>query len=107
MLMSSRRKRDYKAVFRAIKEEVDTSPQRIVADFEAAAWKAATAVFRDVEIKGCNFHWRQAVWRKVCVFNYRKKFHTFVFIVAIILHTITKYLYLYMIFFFHRHSHWG
>ena len=40
------------------------------------------------------------IWRKVCVFNYRKKFHTFVFIVVIILHTITKYFYLYMIFFF-------
>ena len=36
-----------------------------VLDFEAAAWTALEEVFPGVSMKGCVFHWTQAVWRKV------------------------------------------
>ena len=28
-------------------------------------WKAARRVFADVTMQGCNFHWKQAIFRKV------------------------------------------
>ena len=35
------------------------------ADFEASVWKAITREFPAVRIRGCIFHWTQAVWRNV------------------------------------------
>ena len=39
--------------------------QYIVADFEAALWRAVEQVFQDAQVQGCVFHWTQAVWQKV------------------------------------------
>ena len=64
-LMSRRRKQDYIEVFCAIIESLPTMMiQNAVLDFEAAMWRAVRSVFDNVRIKGCCFHWRQAVWRK-------------------------------------------
>jgi len=41
------------------------NPAATVMDFEAKMWRAATAVFTQTRLFGCNFHWTQAVWRKV------------------------------------------
>jgi len=41
------------------------NPAATVMDFEAAMWRAATAVFTQTRLFGCNFHWTQAVWRLV------------------------------------------
>jgi hypothetical protein len=34
-------------------------------DFESAVWRAIPEVFPDVTVRGCGFHWGQAVWRKI------------------------------------------
>jgi len=34
-------------------------------DFEATVWEAIRAEFTDTTIKGCTFHFSQAIWRKV------------------------------------------
>jgi len=34
-------------------------------DFEAVQWKAVRRDFPDASIKGCCFHYSQAVWRKI------------------------------------------
>ncbi|XP_069142293.1 uncharacterized protein [Argopecten irradians] len=66
MLMSSRRTQDYEAVFQKLKDRVgECQVQGFVLDFEAACWTAVRTVFPDTELKGCSFHWAQAVLRKV------------------------------------------
>ena len=39
----------------------------IVIDFEESLWRAIALAFpdRDIDIRGCTFHWTQAIWRKV------------------------------------------
>jgi transposase-like protein len=43
--------------------------KEVVMDFEAAAWKAMGEVFPDVTVRGCAFHWAQALDRKVINYN--------------------------------------
>lgn len=66
VLMSRRKTKDYIAVLRAILELMngETSMEKAVLDFEAAAWKACRKVLTS-NIQGCSFHWTQAIWRKV------------------------------------------
>lgn len=66
VLMSSRRKKDYKKVFKCV---CSLLPQRkvekFVMDFEIALWQAVRATLPASCIQGCAFHWNQAIWRKV------------------------------------------
>ena len=39
--------------------------QQVTLDFEMAMWAALRIILPDVQIKGCVFHWTQAIWRKV------------------------------------------
>ena len=65
-MMSGRRKRDYTAVFKHTKEIIPTmNPIRLTTDFEADIWYGARKIFPNIAINGCNFHWGQALWRKV------------------------------------------
>ena len=67
VLMTGRRKRDYVAILEAILDLFPEPPrvQRLMADFEAALWRAARVVLPAVRMKGCSFHLRQAIYRKV------------------------------------------
>ena len=65
-LMSGKRKDDYRAVFKAVRASIaDLRLQEAVMDFEAAMWAGFKAIFPGKSIKGCVFHWVQAVWRHV------------------------------------------
>ena len=67
VLMSGKRKKDYRKVLKAILEALPSPPvvQNAVMDFELSLWKAFPKVYPGVEIRGCSFHWTQAVWRKI------------------------------------------
>ncbi|XP_076113413.1 uncharacterized protein LOC143081063 [Mytilus galloprovincialis] len=66
VLMSRREKKDYKAVFTRLVELIPQHRvQAFCLDFEAGAWSAVKSVFPNADIKGCAFHWGQAVMRKV------------------------------------------
>ncbi|XP_038055816.1 uncharacterized protein LOC119727820 [Patiria miniata] len=65
-MMSRRTKKDYKKVLKALKKKLPsqaTNVREMVVDFESDLWSAIRAIF-DVDIKGCLYHWTQAVWRK-------------------------------------------
>ena len=54
-----------RTVFRAISNVLHSYRlQEVVLDFERAAWKAITEVF-NIQPRGCVFHWKQALWRKI------------------------------------------
>ena len=68
VLMSSRRSKDYRAVLKVVVNKITRSGRSvnvecIVSDFESAVWKASREVLLNAEVRGCVFHWRQAVWR--------------------------------------------
>ncbi|KAJ8305978.1 hypothetical protein KUTeg_016523, partial [Tegillarca granosa] len=49
---------------------VDSMPSRpaiqvAVSDFEKGIWKGVQHVFPGISIRGCNFHFTQAVWRRI------------------------------------------
>ena len=65
-LMSGKRKVDYAAVLKTLLLHLERPHvQELVVDFEAAIWAAARDVMPRITIRGCAFHWTQAVWRKV------------------------------------------
>eukprot|EP00745_Piridium_sociabile_P034125 TRINITY_DN58632_c0_g1_i5.p1 TRINITY_DN58632_c0_g1~~TRINITY_DN58632_c0_g1_i5.p1 ORF type:complete len:288 (-),score=30.59 TRINITY_DN58632_c0_g1_i5:19-882(-) len=68
MLMSGKRKKDYRKVLKAVKELIRDRGivvEKFVIDFEAAMWRAIPCVFQDAHIAGCSFHWCQCIWRKI------------------------------------------
>lgn len=67
VLMSGKRRKDYKKVFSKTKELLgdELSVQEITIDFEESVWRAIPDVLPNVYIRGCSFHWGQAVWRKI------------------------------------------
>ena len=81
----SRRKIDYLAVFKKIIEIVETETgekpkvKKIMADFEIALWQAIRTLksenyLPDIIMKGCFFHFCQAVFRKVMNYNLKKDY---------------------------------
>uniref|UniRef100_A0A8W8MYX2 MULE transposase domain-containing protein n=1 Tax=Magallana gigas TaxID=29159 RepID=A0A8W8MYX2_MAGGI len=66
VLMSRKTEEDYVAVLQALVDRLEeTSVEEFMVDYEVGAWLAIRRVFPTVAIKGCIFHWTQAVWRHV------------------------------------------
>ena len=84
--MSRRRKIDYLAVFKKIIQIVQRNTgekpnvKKIMADFEIALWQAIRTLksenyLPDIRMKGCFFHFCQAVFRKVMEYNLKKDYY--------------------------------
>jgi len=68
ILMSARRKRDYRAVLRAVMKLLPSPVvvRTVISDFELALWSSVHAILLStVQHRGCAFHWAQAVWRQL------------------------------------------
>ncbi|XP_055956217.1 uncharacterized protein LOC130012399 [Patella vulgata] len=52
-------------VLRHIKERYQPAVECGMLDFEPGCWSAIRKVFPGMKLKGCVFHWKQCVWRKV------------------------------------------
>ena len=67
VMMSKRRKRDYKKLIKILKKLLDgqIAVETIVGDFEMASWQAFKNGFKEAEIRGCSYHWSQAVWKNI------------------------------------------
>ncbi|XP_033762412.1 uncharacterized protein LOC117343950 [Pecten maximus] len=76
VLMSRRTAEDYEAVLRHLLTCFESSPEveGFMLDFEAGCWRAVRSVFPGVDLKGCSFHWAQAVLRKVDSLGLRATF---------------------------------
>ncbi|KAJ8310547.1 hypothetical protein KUTeg_012412 [Tegillarca granosa] len=66
-LMSRRLTSDYNQVLQTVLKLLPrrATVQTAFADFEAAIWKSLRETIPGIVIRGCNFHWTQAVWRQV------------------------------------------
>jgi len=69
-LMSSRRTKEYHAVFKELtnllnERNLTCGLETIVCDFGKAKWKACREIFPSVKLLGFFFHWSQAVLRKI------------------------------------------
>ena len=67
VLMSSKRKHDYKKVLKKVLRILPAAlnVEQVTADFESTVWGAFRKVLPEVQLLGCAFHWNQALWRKV------------------------------------------
>ena len=70
VVMSGKRKRDYRAVLREVLSLLPSPPavRKITLDFERALWTVFRELLPDVSLQGCLFRWTQALWRKVSIF---------------------------------------
>ncbi|XP_048236736.1 uncharacterized protein LOC125372001 [Haliotis rufescens] len=70
-LLPNRQRQTYERLFRLLKDAVHQSTgsplktQIIQTDFEVAAIRAIETLFPDCDVRGCFFHYSQALWRKV------------------------------------------
>ena len=76
VLMSSRRFADYRSVLTVVTEKIRSAGHQlavecVVSDFEAAVWKAVDHVLPQADMRGCAFHWGQAVWRHIQALGYQ------------------------------------
>ncbi|XP_068237240.1 uncharacterized protein [Palaemon carinicauda] len=64
-VMSGSRTVDYRALIQSIREEVqELKVEEVMADFEKTVWSAFRKELPDITMKGCCFHYTQAIWRK-------------------------------------------
>lgn len=65
-LLPNKKKETYVRLFQLLHKGIPNwTPRRVNVDFEAAAIMALKEVFPTVEVKGCYFHMKKCLWRKV------------------------------------------
>ncbi|XP_022084516.1 uncharacterized protein LOC110975938 isoform X3 [Acanthaster planci] len=74
VLMSSQKKKDYKAVFSSIKERLPgkCSMEECVVPYEPALWRAISDIFPGVRCSGSSAHWSQAIRKKIKEFEIQR-----------------------------------
>ncbi|CAF1146805.1 unnamed protein product, partial [Brachionus calyciflorus] len=80
ILTMDRSERTYKEAFGVLKdickeENIQLNPNRVMADFETASTNALKYHFPNIEIKGCWFHFRQAINRRSVRIGLKQHLH--------------------------------
>jgi hypothetical protein len=66
VLMTGRKEGLYLCVFKKLRELSPTLvPQTVMADYETAIGNSAKAVFTNIRVTGCRFHYAQAILKKI------------------------------------------
>ena len=70
VLMPDKTERSYKLIIARLKEmtiqnRIHLNPTVIVSDFELAILNAVQFHFPNVQLKGCMFHFTQAIWKNI------------------------------------------
>lgn len=64
--MSRRTAKDYQKVMKKIEEILEKpAVQEVVSNFERGIWRGVQAVFPEVKMYGCAFHWTHALFRNL------------------------------------------
>ena len=66
-LLPNKNQETYEELFRIVKQHVEHKPKCITIDFEKAAENAFGALYPKCDIFGCFFHFKQCIWRNICV----------------------------------------
>ncbi len=84
-LMTRKTESLYRKVFEKINEKLPSlKPKQAMGDFETSSANALAHVYPEVELAGCQFHFSQAIWRKVqkvslaSTYRENEKFRTFI-----------------------------
>ena len=62
-LISNKTENCYSKLFRILKEKIKLEPRKVIFDYEKAIISSMMKEFIKNEVKGCNFHFGQAIWR--------------------------------------------
>ena len=57
----------YEELFKIVKQHVKRKPNYLSIDFEKAAENSFGVTYPECEIFGCFFHFKQCIWRQICV----------------------------------------
>jgi MULE transposase domain len=74
-LLPNTKQETYEELFRIVKQHVQGEPKYVTIDFEKGAETAFSAVFPRCDVFGCFFHFKQAIWRNICVSSFYLGFH--------------------------------
>ncbi|KAG0428311.1 hypothetical protein DMUE_5833 [Dictyocoela muelleri] len=60
-MMKSKTQNASTLIFTKISKMINNSPKLLIIDFEIAVFNVASYVFKNIEIRGCNFHFNQII----------------------------------------------
>ena len=66
-LLPNKNQETYAELFGIVKQHVERKPKYITIDFEKAAENAFGDLYPECDIFGCFFHFKQCIWRNICV----------------------------------------
>lgn len=72
-LMTDKKTSSYYILFSLIKSQLpDFTPTKVHCDYEKAPINALTEIYKDIQVKGCFYHWSKSVWKRAKLLGHTK-----------------------------------